>query len=210
MHLLKNSFAAILLMAFFACHSVPATAHNPEAPEQGLVTAGEQFAFSLFPVAGSQKLHFTYVNSDQQRVTVRFYDQKGNLIATDALKNAEGYHKLYKFETLGNGSYTVEIVCGNITEQRTISLGKGQGNQAFLAFISPTLRDNKVKVAFQHANSPVVVAVKDIRGQILYSQEITPAQNFASLLNLQRLQKGEYIVSVTDGNRSFEKVYFRD
>jgi hypothetical protein len=210
MKTLKNPFAALMLMALIACQTVFAAGNSPDNPVQGQVTATESFAYSLFPLASSKKMYFTYINSNQQKVTLRFFDQKGNLITTDALKNAEGFHKYYNFEQLGNGSYTVEITCGNHTEQRTITIGSQPENQEFLAYISPNLKDNKVKVAFQHANSPVIVAVRDIKGQILYSKEVSSSQNFASVLDLQKLQKGTYVVSVSGGNKSIEKTYYRD
>ena len=162
--------------------------------------------YSIYPIINSNKIRVAYQKSGNEKVAIKIYDAKKNLLFSDIQKNTTYLKRNYNFDNIGEGTYYVKIVSGDFEIDQKVMVGASSKSQ-FSAYLSPQLVNNKVRIAFQHADNPVLISVVNKDGSKLYDKTLFDTQNFSSLFNLSSLDKGEYLIRISSENESVEKTY---
>ena len=194
---MTSLFTAIVLMMFAAMYAVAGDT-NP-----GKVQESEGLKYAIYKVSNSNKVRLNYEKMDDRKLVVKIFDETGKLVFVESLKE-NAAKRNYDLSDLSSKKYRFEITFGEYVAQQSVSLMPSE--TPFYAYLSPEMVNNKVRVSYQHASSPVLVAVKDLKGNVLFSKMVN-SDNFSSLLNLSELQSGEYRVMVTASDKTYEHVY---
>jgi len=164
-----------------------------------------KIAYSIFPILNTNKIRVAYQKDGNMPVSVKIYDGKINLLYNDTQRKDTYLKRNYNMDRIGSGEYVVKIEAGDYTTIQRLQVGKNK-KQEFAAYLSPQLTNNKIRIAFQHATSPVGVYIYDEDGDMVYEKRMVE-QNFSSLFNLSPLDKGKYTIVVSSAGKSTESTY---
>ncbi|MDW7694297.1 hypothetical protein R9C00_06075 [Flammeovirgaceae bacterium SG7u.111] len=204
---MKNlSLSAIkaLVVAMFLMSGM-AVASPVDGKVHSSIRATSDFAYSIYAVNNSQKIRVAYEQSNAARVTVKIYDKEMNLIFTDVNNNKALQKRNYDMSKVGNGEYVVKIVAADYTTIHRVNVGS-ETKSNYSAFLPQKALNNKVRVAFQHATSPVRLSILNDEGKALYSKSVS-AENFSNVFDMSTLNKGRYTIRISSGNDVKEQVY---
>jgi hypothetical protein len=204
MNVLAKKITTLFILSFFAFSSFANSGTNPG--DKNKIEESAKIEYSIYPIVNSNKIRVAYQKSGNEKVTIKIFDAKKNLLFSDIQKNTTYLKRNYNFDNIGEGTYHVKIVSGDFEIDQKISVGVKAQN-LFSAYLSPQLISNKVRIAFQHAESPVRIAVMNKDGSKLYDKTLFDTQNFSSLFNLSSLDKGKYIIRISSDEKVTENVY---
>jgi len=205
----KNLFAFLLAVAvLFGANAFAKTSTDDKnGITENKVVATEKFAYSLYAVKASMKFRLNFENQDGSPITVKIYDTQGKLAFTETLKNQTSAHRNYDLSETGKGIYKVEIIDGDFTAVQEVGIGVSINQGEFKAYVSKTLSDGSLKVAYQNGSSDGVnIVLRDEKGNVVYD-ELSANEQYSRKFNLSKLSKGTYIISVTSGAKTVEQAY---
>lgn len=198
--------------AFLAALALVSTfvkANPSDAPlDTSKVIAAEKFAYGMYAIKESMKIRLAFENSAGSKVTVRITDAQGNVLHREELRNMTKMKRNYDLSSFGKGVYTVDITAGEFRTSNKVAVGGAQLTKAaFAAYISSEVKDGFVKVAFANAEEPVYIKIADRNGAVLYSEVSEGNQNYARRFKVSALQKGEYVLSISHGDKTLSQFY---
>ncbi|MBX2843548.1 MAG: DUF3244 domain-containing protein [Flammeovirgaceae bacterium] len=200
----KTLFFAIL---FSSSAAVFATTNSGNDPiDNKKIKESSNIQYSIYPLKNSTKIRVAYEKKGKEKVTIKIYDDKKNLIFTDIQRNNTELKRNYDLGKIGNGVYFVKIKSGDFETQHKIFVGKTQ-IKAFESYLSASATNNKIRIAFQNATNPVKISIIDEKGKNLYDKTLFDIENFSSLFNLTPLDKGNYTVSISSNGKVTEQNY---
>lgn len=171
------------------------------------VVATEKFAYSLYAIKESLKFRLNLENEDKTPVTVNVYDAQGKLAFSETIKWQTKVYRNYDLSALGKGIYKVEIIDGDFVATQEIGIGVNAKLGEFNAYISKTLNEGSLKIAYQNGDSEGVnIVLRDEKGNVVYD-ELSANEQYSRKFNLSKLSKGTYTMSVTSGKKTVEQVY---
>ena len=204
MNTLSKRLSSIVILSFFVLSAFANTGNNPG--DKNKITESSKVEYGIYPIINTNKIRVSYKKSGNEKLTVSIYDAKKNLLFSDVQKNATSLKCNYNLDRIGKGTYYVKLTSGDFEANQKVVIGSDAVSK-FSAYLSPNLEGNKVRIAYQHAESPVFISVLNSDGKKLFSKEVTDVQNFSSLFNLSSLDKGDYTIRVTSNNKSTAKTY---
>lgn len=197
---------AIALSFLFTSVAFANNGSNGTEPGDGKkITETAKIAYSIYPIINTNKIRVAYEKYGDVAVSIRIYDDNMNLLYSDTQKEATYLKRNYDLGKIGSGEYVVRIQAGDYTTVHRVDVGQKE-EQKFSAYLSPQLTNNKVRIAFQHATSPVFVAIYDQDGKLVYEKTMKE-QNFSSIFNLSPLDKGKYTIMVSSNGDTTESTY---
>lgn len=181
---------------------------NEVAPEKdNKVVALDKFAYSLYAVSDKSKMRLAFENLSQEDVVVKIYNNDNALIHSERHRKTEGLKRDYIMSEIGNGSYRMDIKCGDFVASRQVSIGMTANAGPFVAHVSHVVKDGKIQVAYQNGQEGVYIALTNQNGAVLYTERTEAQSNFARRYDLSRLQPGEYTMTVICGSKTIEQTY---
>ena len=204
MNFLAKRISSIFILSFFVLSSFANTGDNPG--DKNKIEETSKIEYSIYPIINSNKIRVAYQKSGNEKVAIKIYDAKKNLLFSDIQKNTTYLKRNYNFDNIGKGTYYVKIVSGDFEIDQKVSVG-ASSKSLFSAYLSPQLVNNKVRIAFQHADSPVLISVVNKDGSKLYDKTLFDTQNFSSLFNLSSLDRGEYQIRISSDYKVVEQSY---
>jgi hypothetical protein len=206
-HLHKLFALLLTVMAFTSAQATDKTPKDDQPAEESKVVALEKFAYSVYSIKDKTKFRLAFENQDAQQVVVRIFDNRNRLVHTDRLKRKTALKRDYNLSEVGKGQYRMDIRCGEFTASNTLYVGMQPVAGKFDAYLSHSLKQGKMQIAFQNATEDVYVTLTDANGVIHYSEHLVDSPNFARRYDLSRLRPGEYTMSVTMGDKTMEQTY---
>lgn len=204
----KNLFAILFAVAVLLSSS--AFANTTTDDKDGIptvVTTSDKFAYSIYAVKETLKFRLNFENEDGTPVTVKIYDSKGEMIFAETIKKQTSSHRNYDLSAKGQGVYKVEIIDGNFRAVQEIGVGIRASQGEFNAYISKTLSEGSLKIAYQNGNPDGVnIVLRDEKGNVMY-EELSANEQCSRKFNLSKLNKGTYTMSITSGKKTVEQVY---
>ena len=171
------------------------------------VTTSEGFAYSLYAVKESLKFRLNFENQEGNNVIVNIYDANGALTFSETIRREKAARRNYDLSPVGKGIYKVEIIAGDFKTTREVGVGVKVNQAAFNAYLSKSLNEGSLKIAYQNGDTDGVnIVLRDEKGNIVYDEYSTNEQ-YSRKFNLSKLSKGTYIVSVTSGKKTVEQEY---
>jgi len=204
MNSLVKRVSSIFILSFFVLSAYATTGENPG--EKNVITESAKIEYSIYPIINTNKIRVAYQKSGKEKIAVKIYDAKKNLLFSDVQKNDTYVKRNYNLDRIGEGTYFVKIVSGDYEIDQKVVVGKNTKSN-FSAYLSPEPINNKVRIAFQHAINPVRIAVLNEDGSMLYDKVMYDTQNFSSLFNLSSLDKGNYTIKISSDDEVTEKNY---
>ncbi|MBT30958.1 MAG: hypothetical protein CMO01_14965 [Thalassobius sp.] len=206
MKLLVNRILKIFILSSIVLSSFVATANNDNPGDKNKIEESAKIEYSIYPIINSNKVRVAYQKTGNEKVTIKIFDAKKNLLFSDVQKNVTSLKRNYNLENIGDGTYYIKIISGDFETDQKIHVGRSEKN-LFSAYLSPELIKNKVRIAFQHAQDPVRVSVLNEKGSKLYDKTITDTQNFSSLFNLSSLDSGKYTINISSNGKVTSNTY---
>lgn len=204
----KKLFAILFAVAvLFSTNSFAGNETDDKGNPKQLVTTSEGFAYSLYAVKETLKFRLNFENQDASNVTVNVYDANGKLAFTETIKREKQARRNYDLSELGKGIYKVEIIDGDFSTTREIGIGVKIGHAEFNAYLSKSLNDGSLKLAYQNADTDGVnIVLRDEKGNVVYD-EYSANEQYSRKFNLSKLNRGTYTMSVTSGKKTVEQTY---
>lgn len=204
MNFATKRITSILFMSLFVFSTYANTGTEPG--KRNKITESSKIEYSIYPIINSNKIRVAYQKSGKEKTTIKVYDAKKNLLFLDVQKNDTYVKRNYNLEKVGKGTYYIKIESGDLEVDQKVVIGKSEMNH-FSSYLSPQLSDNKIRISYQHATSPVYITVLNSKGSSLFTKKVEDIQNFSSLFNLSSLEKGSYTVRVSSNSKVTEKTY---
>lgn len=204
----KNLFAFLLVITtLFSSNAFANTTDDKNGIDSKVVTTSDKFAYSLYAVKESLKFRLNFETESTAPTTVKIYNAQGTLTFTETIRNQTSAHRNYDLTQTGKGIYKVEITNGDFTTVQEIGVGVNINQGEFSAYISKTLNEASLRLAYQNGDiDGVSIVLRDEKGNIVYD-ELSTSTQYSRKLNLSKLDKGTYTVSVTSGKKTIEQVY---
>ncbi|WP_020532940.1 DUF3244 domain-containing protein [Flexithrix dorotheae] len=200
----KTLIFAILFSSSAAVFANTNTGNDPIDDKK--IKESSNIQYSIYPLKNTTKIRVAYEKKGKEKVTIKIYDDKKNLIFTDIQRNNTELKRNYDLGKIGNGVYFVKIKSGEFETQHKIFVGKKQV-KTFESYLSASATNNKIRIAFQNATNPVKISITDEKGKNLYDKTLFDTENFSSLFNLAPLDKGNYTVSISSNGNVTEQSY---
>jgi flagellar hook assembly protein FlgD len=184
---------------------------NGEKDDKGnefpLVTTSEGFAYSMYAVKESLKFRLNFENQEGSNVTINIFDANGKLAFTETIKREKTSRRSYDLSSVGKGIYKVEIITGGFRTVKELGVGTKTTHTEFSAYLSKSLNDGALKVAYQNADSDGVnIVLRDEKGNVVYD-EYSANEQYSRKFNLSKLSRGTYTMSVSSGAKTIEQTY---
>lgn len=161
-----------------------------------------------FTVINSKMIDLKLKNSDGN-ILISVKDIEGHLLYSENYKGLN-FSKKYDLATLPNGEYLFEIegktkikLMSFVVSSEKVSFN----NEVETIYFKPTVRLDKnlvyvSKVTFNEEDA-LTVSLYDEKSNELYSEELISAINLGKILDVSKLEKGNYKLVLKTGNRVF-------
>ncbi len=211
METLKVNFAVLMLFMGVLFSNLTFAAEYPTSDDDDTpkITATQKFAYNVYAYKNGLKFKVAFKNATEEVITIQIIDQKGNTIHKDVLRNQEQLNRDYNMEKIGAGIYTVKIKMGDLEAENQVALGVSDKSidKTFQAYVSPVIKEDAVQVFYKNGSQGVSISFTDDKGNIIYQENTSDDEMYAKKYNISKLKKGIYILTLTSGNRTIEKIY---
>lgn len=156
-------------------------------------------------VKSSEKVAFIRVRylSEQTSATLRIKDRRGVTLHREELRDGL-YMKKYDFSSLPVGKYTVEVrTKEGVTKEPFQILSR---RQAIYFKPGVQVESDMVKLAFMNkVDTPVYVRLYDRHGKVMYEEKVASQEMYAKGLNVSKLLRGQYSLSIVGDNYTYAR-----
>lgn len=167
-----------LLAALFLLISVATFAEDNEL--------GETSSFKIVAKA-DLKYDLYYVSESDAPVTVRIYDESGNLIRDDKIKNHRSFKKTYNFKELASGNYKVVVINEEGKGTQAIFHNPQQTQLQIILSQIPDTKSFTLHVGDFDMSKPLKVKVYNGDNELLFTEEINETGSFSRVYNLSKI-----------------------
>lgn len=166
---------------------------------------GKSAKFSVLTKSDPAKFNVVYVSENKGPVSISIFDEDGELVSIDIVKDKKSFSKTFDFEKLKKGRYVF-----------TLENDEGSGSQAVyydpyrqtLNMLVSTQGDNKFKVmvAGFNPNEIVKVRIYNSQGKIVKEDEIKSHRNFIRTYDLSKIKGQQFTFTAASGRESVLRV----
>lgn len=207
----KVNFAVLMLLVAVLFSNTIFASNDPTSEEDDAVkiTESEKFTYNVYAYKSALKFKVAFKNATEDLIRIQVLDQKGNVVHKDVLKNKEQLNRDYNMEQVGAGIYTVKIKMGDLETENQVALGVSDKSidKTFQAYVSPIIKDNAVRVFYKNGNQGVNISFTDAEGNTIYQESTSDNDMYAKKYNISKLKTGVYVLTLTSGDRTIEKIY---
>lgn len=181
-----KKFLTILTLAVAVSGTALATEEKPKSSPMGLAVVKSETGFKVF-----------YKGNKVSDVTVKIYNEEGEQVFSETLKNLDNFMRPYNLNTLSEGEYTVELSNseGKSKEKITFSTKSSGGRMMDVARLK-----NSGKYLLRVSNKgeeKLDVKVFDGFGDLVYESSENIKGDFAKVYDLTRIGS-DFRFEVTD------------
>ncbi|MEX2232366.1 MAG: hypothetical protein WD824_09410 [Cyclobacteriaceae bacterium] len=182
-----------LVFALIAIGHVNANEINPKSPV-GISVVKQGNIVKLF-----------YRGEQAGKVKIAIYNEKGNEVFTETMRNREHFMRPYNFSSLPEGNYTIQLSDANGKHFQKVKHSLSNGKRvAHLSRLSK--EQNKYMLAVPNKGTDALtVKIFDERNTLLYQGTEVIDGNFARLYDLSKV-KGEHIFEIIDQNGNVNRL----
>ncbi len=209
MNTLKLKFSPIILFVALLFGQTTFASSTHDGEEKLIkVTETQNFAYNVYAFRNALKFKLAFQNASEEKIVIKILDQTGKLVHKEVLKNQENLNRNYDLSKVGAGIYKVEIEMGELKAENEIAVGlsDNQLDNTFQAYISPVIRQNTIRVFYKNG-ADVNISMRDAQGNIVYQDSTKDANMYAKKYDVSSLKKGTYVLSLTSGDKTIEKIY---
>ncbi|MBX2841088.1 MAG: DUF3244 domain-containing protein, partial [Flammeovirgaceae bacterium] len=174
----------------------------------------ESLLVSFKPLSENHKALISVKNLSQSKVSLNIIDAQGILVYSKEITDATNYYiEKYNFSKLEYGKYTLEILNKDLLVTQNFRITK-DGNflmekQTSIPVLVPIINftEGKLMVRMMHQISKsgsLVISTES--GKVVYQEIIEGESSYGKILNLEKLKKGNYLFSISVGEKDFTKV----
>lgn len=167
-------------------------------------SAEAESKLKVVPAETTNTYKVIYKSLEQGMVYVNFYNEAGEKIFTDKIKNVKGFVRPYNFVAQPKGSYTIEVVDNKGSLVREIKYGKpladldvnllqAEGDKRFKLVVKGEMTD------------PVYVKIYDSKSLLITEDYIDIKQSFSKIYDLNRIIEANFTFEVISGDTLIKK-----
>ncbi len=161
---------------------------------------------NILPLTAERAVVSILNNAESKfEITIKSYD--GDVLYNKQIKDSNEYTKVYDFSELASGDYKLIVdIDGEIREREfsiddeKIIVGKVR------SIVKPffTFSDNILRIAYlNYSNNDVKLSIYDA-GTLIYDKSYEKTFSVNEGLNLSKLEKGNYLVVLSDDKASYD------
>ena len=184
---------SILMAALFLLVSVGTFAEDKEL--------GETSSFKIVPKS-DVKYDLYYVSESDAPVNISIYDDHGNLISSDKVKNHRSFKKTYNFSELACGNYNVVVDNEEGKASQNVFHNPQQTNMQLILSQIPDTKSFKLHVGAFDNSKPVKVKVYNTDNELLFVDEINQTDSFSKIYNLKDIDADMVRFTVVNSKES--------
>ena len=193
-NVLRKSFVVALAICTFFTSAVIA---DPSAEDP------DKLATSVYANKDS-KITVAVKSAVTSRIMVQIFDNDGNHIFTDQIKDSEGFMRTYDLASAGPGKYTVKVSNADATSTKSVAVG-AEKKEDFKAYFSSKFTENKIKVSYYNAYVPAEAIIYNHLGKEVAREVISANKDYSSIINLTQLSRGDYTLRIDSNGQGIEK-----
>ncbi len=133
-----------------------------------------------------------------------------DLLMKATFETFDKYKKVFDFEQLQDGKYTIEFVTSNQIISKVVNVDSNNKIKEFsaertlaLKQLIRKLEDDKYAVHFDNKmDEPTILRVYDKSGNLIYLDKGAAGEEYAKMLNFSNLEKGTYEVAINTKNHT--------
>ncbi|MEM8965013.1 MAG: hypothetical protein AAGE93_01240 [Bacteroidota bacterium] len=147
--------------------------------------------------------------------SIKVLDKSNKTVYKETVSSEEQYAKRYNFSQMKPGKYTLVLGSKNGEVRKPFIVGldgsvredKSEVYQNFAPIVvQPRAERTSVQVTFKNvANAPLKLAVLNVKGKELYSEEVSGQQDYNKKINLKELKPGSYTIALYNADYSYYK-----
>lgn len=180
--------------------------------------AQDSLVCKISPSSEEAKAIISLRNLEDRKVLIEIRDAEGKIVYEEHIEGKKEYAKIYNFATLKDGAYTFSYEIDGIVRTCTFNLDDNKIQlenlyklQGFYQPVQLKLIENEALLFVDNEiKQSLAVLLFDKNGEVVYSDNFFSNEDYRKRLNMEKLTKGEYILSVQKGNILFtEKVIIK-
>lgn len=202
-----NAVKGLIPMLTAACLSLSAVAADP--PESGETT----LSISPGGTSGTVVVRAWNLSADAP-ATIKILNKYGTVVYEERVDDRDEHSKQYNFSQMKSGKYTLvlENRAGELKKPFVVGINgvvredKSAAYRNFRPMIIEKKQDQSVFVGFSNvADTPLTLAVTNLQGDMIYSTEVAGRQDYHQLINLKKLNPGDYHIKVYNPDYSYQR-----
>jgi len=188
---------SLLLMVLALCTAVLANTIETKV--------GESSRFTVLSKSDPDKFNVVYVSEIEGPVTIKIFDENGDLVSVEVVKGEKSFSKTFDFDKLEKGRYTFEVTNAEGSGSQPVIYDPYRQN---LKMIVLSLDESKYKVMVAGFNpdNEVIIRIYNSKGKIVKEDEIKTHRNFSRVYDLSNLEKAQFTFTAASGAESILKV----
>ena len=178
-----------------------------------LVLSAAAFANSPVPVSnldpdkvaivkGGDSMKLVYTKEDQSQVMIKLLDQKGKEILSKKVKSEEGFIQPFNFKNLDEGTYTFEITDDDGTVKEEVNYTRYIARKNAISSVYQITGTSKYKVSLESDGNPVMVEIKDSKGNVVHKEKIDAESSFSRTYDLSAISAQDLQFEITSGKQT--------
>ena len=161
---------------------------------------------NLLPVSGEKAvLAISSISNSNFQITLT--DEKDRIVYFNETSNpVENYRKVYDFSGLEPGNYKLAVVSGNLTTERTFvkthdAIKVGAEKTTLEPFFG--YKDGILRCSYLNFSKDPMTLNFYEKNQLILTKQVGSEFVVSEGLNLSKLERGNYLVVLTGGDKEF-------
>lgn len=205
---LNLTLVGVLVIMLFASSAFASATRMDDIPGSiPKIEEAQGFNYNIYAFKNALKFKLAFEGAHDEDVRVRIFDKSGNLVHKETLRNHSNINRNYDMTRVGAGIYKVEIEMGDLKAEHKVALGVSDNtDKTFQAYMSSTIKDGAIRVFYKNGKD-VNITMRDTEGEVIYTETTNDTNMHAKKYNISALRKGTYVLTLTSGDRTIEKIY---
>jgi len=190
----------IIIALLLAAFSTATLASNPATNKK----KDKSTKLSVISKKDPAKFDLIYVSEVEGPVTVRIFNEEGDLVGFDQIKKKKSFIKTYNLQNLEAGKYVMKIENSEGVTRKEIYYNPFRQSLNMLLIKN---EEDKVKVMVVGLDrtKPVTIRIYNENGELLKSEELDVERSFSRTYDLSEIDSDSYVITATNGSESVTK-----
>jgi len=162
------------------------------------------------PIANGKKVLFGLAHLNGQKAQLQISNDKGAIIYTESWKDKEEGAHIFNFSKLEEGEYTMRVTIGEQVLQESVFINSKDVKLGGTSVLLPHINvlEDKVTVSLTSpAGNDLNFKLNfyDAKGELVYTESPkVEGIQFAKRYNFEKMGKGEYSYTISQGDKNYE------
>jgi flagellar hook assembly protein FlgD len=166
---------------------------------------GEDPRVQVIKDAGMGAFKVLYESEQEGKVTIKIYDESGNLLHAEVSKNAKSFAKRFYFENLPAGTYTISVSGPDFEFKEKVAYAT-PAQVELEAELIEVVPGKKYRLSVSGMeDSPVRVRIYDSEGYEIFSGKVDLDNTSGRVFDLAQAATSDVVFIVADKARSVTK-----